>query len=372
MRRLLWLCLSLPPTVVLAQAPAPTPRALFEDGVARYDRGDYEQAAASFEGSYALRPVPLVLFNIARSWEKAGKPANAINAWQAWLAASPSSPQRQDVERSLRTLGDALAKLGLQALTITSLPGSARVTIDGVARGTTPVTVELQPTRHLLRLDLTGREPVERVIDFTLEAPRVEAFELPPLNAPTPRVLQTPPPPAPPAPSAARPAPLQPPAGPAPLPPQTLPPGPERLGAGVVTVHLETDNPGVRLYRALGDPRGECLTPCDMPINRPDDVFFIAGDNVTPSSTFVLSKRARRGQVNIGVKAGNQSASLGLGLGFVTLGMAGTIPGAVFLFSPSDSASKGWAAIGLTVGLVSIVVAVVALVVNATTVTFDD
>ena len=338
-----------------AFAQVPTARSLFDDGVAHYERGAYEQAAEAFEASYALRQVPSVLFNIARSWEKAGKTSRAINAWQGWLSVSPTSSQRPEAEAALRALGDKLAKQGLQALTVTSLPVNARVTIDGLVRGTTPVTVELLPTRHIIRLDLEGREPLEQTIDFTLDAPRREAFELPPLGSP--RITLT------------QPTPLTPML--APLPPPTMPSGPERLAEGVVEVHIESDNPDVRLFRANGNPNGECRTPCDRPIARPDELFFVAGANVTPSSTFVLTDRARRGQVRLGVKAGNYGVSLGLGTALTTLGLAGTIAGIVFLVSPTNQ-DRTAPAIGATLGIGALIGGLAAFLLNGTTVTFND
>jgi hypothetical protein len=341
-------------STVLAQAP--TPRSLFEEGTALYEQGAWEQAAEKFEASYALRPVPVVRFNAARAWEKAGKTTKAIDAWQAWLAASPTSPQRPDGEAALRALGEKLAKQGLQALTITSLPVNARVIIDGLPRGTTPLTVELPATRHLLRLDLEGREPLERAIDFTLDAPRVEAFELPPLGSGLVAVTQ---------PTLLAPVPL------APLPPPSLPVDSERYAAGVVEVHLETDNPEVRLFRANGNPNGECRAPCDRPIARPDEQFYIAGMNVMPSSPFVLADQARRGRVRLGVKAGNGAVALGLGTTLASLGVVGTIVGGVLYFSGLSADKTGPFLLAMA-GVGSLIGGVLAFVLNATTVTFNE
>ncbi|MDX2009495.1 MAG: PEGA domain-containing protein [Myxococcaceae bacterium] len=353
MRWLFWVLFTLAPVTALAQVP--TARSLFDDGIAHYQRGAYDEAAEAFEASYALRQAPSVLFNIARSWEKAGKTAKAINAWQGWLAVSPTSSQRPDAEAALRALSDRLVKQGLQALTVTSLPVNARVTIDGLFRGTTPLTVELPPMRHLVRLDLEGREPLEQTIDFTLDAPRVESFELPPLGSPRAAMLQ--------------PAPLMP--FVAPLPPPTVPTGPERLGDGVVDVHIEADTTEVRLYRANGNPNGECRAPCDRPIARPDEKFYVAGDNVTPSTPFVLADHSRRGRVLLGVKAGNSAVGIGLGTTLTSLGVAGTIAGLVFLISPSTPDKTG-PAVGATLGIGALLGGLAAFLLNATTVTFND
>jgi tetratricopeptide (TPR) repeat protein len=114
-----------------AVALAQTPRELFDEGTALYAKGEYAAAAAKFEASFEARPVPVTKFNAARSWEQAGKTLKAIDAWQAWLLMSPNAPERPEAERALERLGQKLAKLGVQALTITSLPAGASVFIDG-------------------------------------------------------------------------------------------------------------------------------------------------------------------------------------------------------------------------------------------------
>ncbi|MBL8923086.1 MAG: PEGA domain-containing protein [Myxococcaceae bacterium] len=337
----------------------PTPRALFEEGAALYERGEFERAAEKFDASWALRPVPVTKFNAARSWEKAGKTLKAIDAWQAWLALSPGAPQRGEAESALRTLGERLAKLGLQALTITTLPVQARVTIDGVPRGLSPVTVELPPTRHLLRLDLEGREPVERTIDFTLEAPRAEFVELAPLGTVPVAVLQ--------------PRPLAPVPLPAPVVPLPSDPGfALQLGDKQVLVHIVADDPEVRLFRANGNPNGECRTPCDVPVARADDDFLIGGKNITVSKTFVLADHQRRGRVNLNVKTGNAGVAFGLGTTLISLGIPGLILGTVFSFAPGSSdSSRTAAAVGILLGAGAVVGGILAFVLNATTVTFE-
>lgn len=337
-----------------------TPRALFEEGTALFERGEFERAAEKFDASYVLRPVPVTKFNAARSWERAGKTLKAIDAWQAWLALGVGAPQRAEAESAVRTLGEKLAKLGLQALTITSLPLQARVTIDGVPRGLAPVTVELAPTRHLLRLDLEGREPIERAIDFTLDAPRVESFELPPLGAAPVPVLQPQP--------LLAPVPL-----PAPVAPQPSDPAfAQRLGDKQVQVHIDADDPEVRLYRANGNPNGECRAPCDVPVTRADEDFFIGGKNITPSKPFVLADHQRRGRVTLGVKSGNSGVAFGLGTTLVSLGVPAIILGVVFAVMPAPAGDRSAiAGIGIGLGAAAIVGGILAFALNATTVTFE-
>ncbi len=339
-------------TVAFAQSP----KALFEEGTALYDAGQFEQAALKFEASYELRPVPVTKFNAAKSWELAGKTLNAVAAWQAYLPMSPSEGQRLEARAALKGLGDKLAKMGLQALTVTSLPLKATVTIDGVPRGLAPVTVELPASKHVVRVELAGREPIERYLDFTLEQPRLEAFDLLPLGSV----------PAP-VPLAIAPAPLPPPS----IPRVTDPTFAQRLGNDVVQVHIDTEEPEVRLYRANGNPNGECRTPCDVPIARATDDFYVGGKGLSMSGSFVLVDHQKNGRANLIVKPGNALLAVGLGTVLTSLGIGLTILGGVFTFS-SLSGDKLLPTIGLVSGIGLLVGGIVTFTANQTSVTFAD
>lgn len=354
MRCVSWLVL------VSSLAFAQTPRALFDEGAALYAKGQFAEAALKFEASYAARPVPVTKFNIARAWEQAGETMKAIDAWQAWLAVSPTAAERPEAERALKTLGEKLARLGVQAVTITSLPLGARVSVDGVPSGVVPLTVELTPTRHLLRVEADGRTPVERSISVTLDHPMSEFFELGQLEA-TP--VTTP-----------RAAVLL----PAPLPPPTVPRSADAnaafaMGDDTVQVHLETTNKNVRLYRFQGNPNGECRAPCDVPIQRASETFAIGGDGVTPSKPFVLIDHARGNRVNVRVKPGSSGWFVGGGLVFTTLAVAALSIGTAFAISPYSSGSDRTLpiALGFGGGGAALIGGILCFALNGTTITFE-
>jgi hypothetical protein len=341
--------------LVSSLASAQTPRALFDEGTALYSKGDFAGAAQKFEASFAARPVPVTKFNIARAWEQAGETIKAIDAWQAWLAMSPASPERPNAEQSLAALGQKLAKLGVQALTITSLPVGARVSVDGRFVGLTPVTVELTPTRHLLRLDVDGRVPVERPIVVSLERPSVEAFELAPGGeAPPPMPF-----------AVTQPTPL-----PAPMTPRPIDAAfASTLAVDAVQVHIDTPNREVRLYRANGNPNGECRTPCDTAISRASDVFFVGGTGLATSPTFVLLDHAQAGRVSLKVTPGNGGFILGGAL-LLSGGIAGLVSGLLFAILPvSDKALP--VGISLSVGVGGLIGGIVMLASGGTKVAFE-
>lgn len=341
--------------VVSSVTFAQTPRSLFDEGTALYSKGEFASAAVKFEASFAARPVPVTKFNIARSWEQAGETIKAIDAWQAWLTMSPTSAQRPAAEQSLKALGDKLARLGVQALTINSLPGGAQVTIDGTAEGVVPLTVELTPTRHLVRLDLQGRVPVERTVVMQLDHPMVELFELAPLED-----------------AAAAPLAVT---RPRPLPSPTVPnPNDAAFAASLandtVQVHIVTTEKELRLFRANGNPNGECRAPCDAPIARATDVFVLGGSGITPSSPFVLIDHARNGRVSMKVKAGSAGWLVGGGTLLTTVAVAALSIGVAFSLTGGGDRTLP-VGLGFGLGAASGIGAIIVFATNGTTVTFE-
>lgn len=353
MRRWCWLLIVLP-SLTFAQ----TPRALFDEATALYAKGEFARAAEKFEASFALRPVPVTKFNTARAWEQAGETLKAIAAWQTWLEMSPQAAERPEAQASLSKLGEKLAKLGVQAVTVTALPLNARVSIDGVPRGLAPVTVELTPTRHFLRVELEGREPQERTVEVGLAAPQVERFEL----------------------AAAGQSPIavaKPELGPAPLPRPEIPRPTDpafalSLSDDAVHVHIEADNREARLFRLNGNPNGECRMPCDVPIARSTDVFMIGGPGITTSRTFVLADHREHGRVDLKVKTGSAGAMFGGGVLLITLAIASLSVAFAFGISPGSRDNTLPVGLGLGLGLSSGLAGALVMALNGTTVKFNE
>lgn len=356
MRRCWWLLLLLP-SLSFAQ----TPRALFDEGTALYAKGEFAKAAEKFEASFAARPVPVTKFNIARSWEQAGETLKAIGAWQAWLDMSPQAAERPEALSTVARLGEKLAKLGVQAVTITTLPLNARVSVDGVPRGVAPVTVELTPTKHLVRAEVEGREPQERSIEVSLTTPGVERFELQPLGQTS----------APLAGAMLMPAPLPRPEIPRPTDPSFA----LSLSDDAVQVHVEAKNRDVRLYRVNGNPNGECRVPCDVPIARATDTFLIAGDGITGSRSFVLADYRKGGRVDIKVlETGSSGALVGGGTLLTTLAIAGLSVAIAFGITQGSTGRDNSLPIGLGLGLglSSGLAAVLVMALNGTHLAFNE
>ncbi len=79
----------------------------------------------------------------------------------------------EPVEREIEiSAGDSLElsfklKVLLGILTIDSEPSGAKVYIDDVLKGKTPLEIEVEPGRHILRLELEGYKPIEKEISIS-------------------------------------------------------------------------------------------------------------------------------------------------------------------------------------------------------------
>jgi len=137
-----------------------------------------------------------------------------------------------------RFRGVVLAKLGPPAgleLTVETHPAGATALVDGVSRGTTPLTITLPPGQYLLRLKRKGYRATERLVDLTGAPQRLE-FGLRPSPA-GPAVAAATPAPSPPASAPAPPGVLvpRPPAAPTAPPPSratSMPPEAPEAPAG--------------------------------------------------------------------------------------------------------------------------------------------
>ncbi|MCB9686147.1 MAG: tetratricopeptide repeat protein [Alphaproteobacteria bacterium] len=110
------LMLAAAPRAHAADAPTETEvaeaRALYEQGVHYYERGEYETAIKLWRRSYDLTGHTEILHNIAKAWEEGGQPRSALKAWQEYLAVAPSEDERAFAETRIQELKLVVATLG--------------------------------------------------------------------------------------------------------------------------------------------------------------------------------------------------------------------------------------------------------------------
>jgi len=251
---------------LLAAAPAAAQaQATFADhyqrGVALADAGDWESALRELEAASRVEPRPRRRvqapgraaiaeydphFHMARCLTALGRfPAAALQLRAAARAGVTPRPRIEELRRRIEEgarqamapaapVATAAPEAAATRLAVTTRPAGARVAVDGVPVGVTPLAgVAVAPGDHIVRIEATGHAAVEERV--AVPAGGVYALDraLPPLAtaAPRPRPTGTPaatgaaPPPSPPA----SPAPAATPAPTAAPPPEAV--APRWLGA---------------------------------------------------------------------------------------------------------------------------------------------
>lgn len=193
------LALTLAPRAALAQTePA---RAAFDRGMAQVQSEQFALAATSFEESYRLRPVPVVLFNLAGAYDRMGRARQAIETYERYLReAGATLPQERTA-----FVRDALTRLRGQLSTVTLrvTPRDYAVEVDGRREAPVASALTLDPGRHVLtftadghavaRRELDARAGASTDLDVTLTPNAVAAETAPgPRATPDPRVTLTP------------------------------------------------------------------------------------------------------------------------------------------------------------------------------------
>jgi len=134
-------------------------KAEFEKGVAAYD----EDALASFQEAFRIRPHPLVRVNIANCYDKLGKPLEALFHFQQFIDADVgSAEQRKEVQSAVERLRKQVGQVVLRVA-----PDGATVTIDGGEQRRTPIVDALSLTAgsHQIEVRLEGYQTLTRTIE---------------------------------------------------------------------------------------------------------------------------------------------------------------------------------------------------------------
>jgi hypothetical protein len=216
-----------------AQADDPTTkaaRARFQEGVDFYDKGQFENARASFLQAYALRKHPAVLLNLAQSCLKSNHTLEAARYFTQYLRESTAitAGQRNDAEKGLV---EARMKLGRMMV---DAPSGSEIFVDDDRIGVTPLRdpVDIEPGSHVVKA--RGRTDESITVSATAGqtvTARFGASNPPPVVAAVPAPAPAPPPNPPP--------PAEVPAEPPPAADNSAtsepPPGSDRAGGGLLS-----------------------------------------------------------------------------------------------------------------------------------------
>jgi hypothetical protein len=158
-------CITVSTARVAAQRADDEAKREYQIGYRALQRGDCTEALVHYRRSLELSPRPRTLFNIAVCEETLGRKSEAWRSYRAFLQIAE--------ERDASIVDAANARIAALTaelrgtVTIESSPPGASVRVDDErqTRGTTPITLSLEPGTHAIRVTLSAAAPVERTVD---------------------------------------------------------------------------------------------------------------------------------------------------------------------------------------------------------------
>ena len=122
---------------------------LLKQGAQHYRHAEFADALSDFQAAYGIFPSPKLLFNIGQCSRELGRPVEAIEAFERFLAEArdPPGPVVAEARQSVDELSTELGRLRIEC----PLSG-AEITLDGRKIGVAPIkdSVRVTPGRHQL------------------------------------------------------------------------------------------------------------------------------------------------------------------------------------------------------------------------------
>ena len=171
------------------EAGAPEAKKKFAEGNEHYARGDYDAAIESFKAAITLDPrLPGPYRNLGLAYRAQNRCPDALPMYEKYLELKPES---RFTDRVRREIDLCRAKMGMQPLperrpslstgvrpaeaqsylhVAANLIGGeatdeASVAVDGVIRGSTPLTIPITAGRHKVHLEHPGFEKADAVVE---------------------------------------------------------------------------------------------------------------------------------------------------------------------------------------------------------------
>lgn len=157
----------------------------------------YKVAANEFQTAFDTTHDPILLYNIAESWEKAGDGKKAAASYRAYLKAQPNAGDKAEVQRRLKAIEAKKFKLASQSAPGDELPAATTATAPPAATPEIPPPATAPTPAGAPAAPSTAPPPVAAppIGDNKTLPP---SFDAPPPAAPAPEParVETPPPPA--------------------------------------------------------------------------------------------------------------------------------------------------------------------------------
>jgi hypothetical protein len=170
---------------VLAQAGTQTAdpgakakaQALLREGAQLYQDHAFAEALEKFDQAYAVFPSPKLLYNIGQASRELGRPADAVDAFEKFLAQAPdASPELiAEAKQSVAELSPKLGKLFINC----NVSG-AEISVDGKNMGKTPLvdSIRVSPGNHQVTATHPTAMPVVQTVLVAAGAMQTLAIRL--------------------------------------------------------------------------------------------------------------------------------------------------------------------------------------------------
>ena len=112
----------------------------FDRGAAAYELGDFQRAIDEFKASYEKYPSPMLLYNLAQSYRKAGNNELASHEYRQYLSKTQDGTAEGRFRTDAREQQQQLERMmSEQRRTQTSPPHGVANSIDGGKSSTLPL-----------------------------------------------------------------------------------------------------------------------------------------------------------------------------------------------------------------------------------------
>jgi tetratricopeptide (TPR) repeat protein len=172
-----------PPEAPAAADPTQKARELFLAAQKLYKEARYADAIAKFEEAYAVKPSPVLFFNIGKCHEQLGDVPKAMRAYRDYLRMAPDAKDKDTVSDAIANLERRLKEKGLQQLLVFADPPNAIIEVDGKVLGNSPASIELTAGNHKLVVKAEGFETTERAFVMQVQRATEMTINLRPAGA---------------------------------------------------------------------------------------------------------------------------------------------------------------------------------------------
>lgn len=147
------------------EAPPQSARELFLEGQSAYSEGDYDSAVQRWEAAYEMDARPLLQYNLAQAYERLGRLADAIGAYQLYIEGTGESDDERLAHARQRS-ASLRGRLERTGIVLTGGPPGGNVTVDGEGRGLLPIEgpIQVEAGSHRVEVVLDGYQSFEATV----------------------------------------------------------------------------------------------------------------------------------------------------------------------------------------------------------------